>query len=168
MQVLDKKLRLELLFILPGVSENNARFKKPGPPIIVETQNISLRAWGLRQGLLTTFFSQKLDFTSRNDTLGERAYTPRILTIKKKDGISGLMRAHTRWAKKYRSMFDQILSPLLVCKKLIMSPKQIWLHFGHIEKILKKSPQKLVNCCFVFWNFLTKLLIFPFEWEIIS
>ena len=79
-----------------------------------------------------------------------RAYKPRIVTINNIDGVSGLMRAHTRWAKKYHSMFDRILSPPFGCKKPIMSPSKIYLHFSHIEKTLKKAVQELVDFCMVF------------------
>ena len=79
-----------------------------------------------------------------------RASKPRIVTINNIDGVSGLRTAHTRWAQKYPSFFDQILNPLFGCKKPIMSPSKIYLHFSHIEKTLKKAVQELVDFCIVF------------------
>ena len=79
-----------------------------------------------------------------------RASKPRIVTINNIDGVSGLRTAHTRWAQKYPSFFDQILNPLFGCKKPIMSPSKIYLHFSHIEKTLKKAVQELVDFCMVF------------------
>ena len=79
-----------------------------------------------------------------------RAHKPRIVTINNIDGVSGLRTAHTRWAQKYPSFFDQILNPLFGCKKPIMSPSKNYLHFSHIEKTLKKAVQELVDFCIIF------------------
>ena len=102
------------------------------------------------QAGLSLFFEKRSIFPQGTEKNPVRASKPRIVTINNIDGVSGLMRAHTRWAKKYHSIFDQILSPLFGCKKPIMSPSKIYLHFSHIEKTLKKAVQKLVDFCMVF------------------
>ena len=50
-----------------GVFRKNETFQKLGPPKILETQNISPRAWGLRQG--SRFFLEIIDFPSRSGLL---------------------------------------------------------------------------------------------------
>ena len=102
------------------------------------------------QAGLSLFFEKRPIFPQGTEKNPVRASKPRIVTINNIDGVSGLRTAHTRWAQKYPSFFHQILSPLFGCKKPIMSPSKIYLHFSHIEKTLKKAVQKLVDFCMVF------------------
>ena len=102
------------------------------------------------QAGLTFFFEKWSIFPQGTAKSPLRAHKPRIVTINNIDGVSGLRTAHTRWAQKYPSFFDQILNPLFGCKKPIMSPSKIYLHFSHIEKTLKKAVQELVDFCMVF------------------
>ena len=102
------------------------------------------------QAGLSLFFEKRSIFPQGTEKNPVRASKPRIVTINNIDGVSGLRTAHTRWAQKYPSFFDQILNPLFGCKKPIMSPSKIYLHFSHIEKTLKKAVQKLVDFCMVF------------------
>ena len=105
------------------------------------------------QAGLTFFFEKWSIFPQGTAKSPLRAHKPRI--------VSGLIKAHTRWPKKYPSIFYQILSPPFGCNEPIMSPSKIYLRFSYIEKTFKKALQKLVDFCMVFWKFLTKLLIFP-------
>ena len=118
---------------------------------------------GAQAGL--TFFREIIEFRSRNGTLACGAHKPRIVTINNIDGVSGLIKAHTRWPKKYPSIFYQILSPPFGCNEPIMSPSKIYLRFSYIEKTFKKALQKLVDFCMVFWKFLTKLVIFSLAFQ---
>ena len=102
------------------------------------------------QAGLSLFFEKRSIFPQGTEKNPVRASKPRIVTINNIDGVSGLRTAHTRWAQKYPSFFDQILNPLFGCKKPIMSPSKIYLHFSHIEKTLKKAVQELVDFCMVF------------------
>ena len=102
------------------------------------------------QAGLSLFFEKRSIFPQGTEKNPVRASKPRKVTINNIDGVSGLRTAHTRWAQKYPSFFDQILNPLFGCKKPIMSPSKIYLHFSHIEKTLKKAVQELVDFCMVF------------------
>ena len=108
----------------------NARFQKPGPVIILERKTKTLGHEG--SGRASVFFEKWSIFPRGTALWRVRASKPRIVTINNIDGVSGLRTAHTRWAPKYPSFFDQILKPLLGCKKPIMSPSKIWLHFFHL------------------------------------
>ena len=124
----------------PGVFIKKRKISKTRTPYNIRTQNKNPRAWGLRQGFL--FFRKKIDFPSRNGEKPCEGFEARIVTINNIDGVSGLRTAHTRWAQKYPSFFDQILNPLFGCKKPIMSPWKNCLHFGHIAKNPSKKPFK--------------------------
>ena len=102
------------------------------------------------QAGLSLFFEKRSIFPQGTEKNPVRASKPRIVTINNIDGVSGLRTAHTRWAQKYPSFFDQILNPLFGCKKPIMSPSKIYLHFNDFDKTLKKAVQKLVEFCMVF------------------
>ena len=102
------------------------------------------------QAGLTFFFEKWSIFPQGTAKSPLRAHKPRKVTINNIDGVSGLIRAHTRWPKKYPSIFDQILSPPFGCNEPIMSPSKIYLRFSYIEKTFKKALQKLVDFCMVF------------------
>ena len=113
------------------------------------------------QAGLSLFFEKRSIFPQGTEKNPVRASKPRIVTINNIDGVSGLRTAHTRWAQKYPSFFDQILNPLFGCKKPIMSPSKIYLHFSHIEKTLKKAVQELVDFCMVFLKMFYEISHFP-------
>ena len=144
----------------PGVFIKKRNISKTRTPYNIRTQNMSPRAWGLRQG--SRFFFEKWSIFPKGTAKSPlRAHKPRIVTINNIDGVSGLIRAHTRWPKKYPSIFDQILSPPFGCNEPIMSPSKIYLRFSYIEKTFKKALQKLVDFCMVFLKMFYEISHFP-------
>ena len=113
------------------------------------------------QAGLTFFFEKWSIFPQGTAKSPLRAHKPRKVTINNIDGVSGLIRAHTRWPKKYPSIFDQILSPPFGCNEPIMSPSKIYLRFSYIEKTFKKALQKLVDFCMVFLKMFYEISHFP-------
>ena len=78
----------------PGVVRNKRKISKTRTPYNIRDAKNKPSCMRAYAGL--TFF-QKMSISLQGTALWRvRAYKPRIVTIKNIDGVSGLMRAHTR------------------------------------------------------------------------
>ena len=111
-----------------------------------------------------TFFRENSIFPQGTALWRVRASKPRIVTINNIDGVSGLMRAHTRWAKKHPSMFH-LLSPRFGCKKPIKNLFTFWSHQKNTQKSRSQISQFLH---YISENVLRTYSFSPLVWEIIK
>ena len=106
--------------LLPGFSNKNETFQKPGPPIILERFLMGPDVVGIIEG--SRFWAKIIDFASRNVIWVCEGSWARIVTINNIDALCGSKRAHASSDQKYHAFWGKIQSPFFGLLRNIMIP----------------------------------------------